>query len=406
MKILVMLTSTFPFDKGEDFLSEEINYVNGFDRVLVCPYNLKADSTKTKQIPKNVECIPLKRKNLSKSAYLKLLCKPSVLSEINMLLYNGSFSFARVHELLFFMKHAYEIYNSLKQISVLFKAEEVCIYSYWFYDAAVAAALLKRNLQKCNIKVKQISRAHGFDIHEERSKLNYLPMRNFLLNNVNYLYPCSQNGVDTFISKYPKYKEKIKPAFLGTADHGTKYGNRKNGIHIVSCSYMVPVKRLHLIVEALKLVHFPILWTHIGSGPLMDEIRNSTLNLPHCVKVEFKGQMNNEDIMKFYKDSDVTVFINVSSSEGLPVSIMEADSFGIPVIATNAGGTGEAVYDGENGYLLDVNMSSKDLLLKLNYINQLSEEKYNKLCENSRKIWAEKFNAVDNYKKFYKEISQ
>ena len=72
----------------------------------------------------------------------------------------------------------------------------------------------------------------------------------------------------------------------------------------------------------------------------------------------------------------------------------------------NCGQTGALCLVWKNGYLLDVNMSSQDLLSKLNLINQLSEEKYNRLCENSRKIWAEKFNAADNYKEFYKEISQ
>lgn len=46
------------------------------------------------------------------------------------------------------------------------------------------------------------------------------------------------------------------------------------------------------------------------------------------------------------------MFINVSSSEGLPVSIMEACSFGIPIIATNVGGTAEIVQAGVNGILL------------------------------------------------------
>jgi len=46
------------------------------------------------------------------------------------------------------------------------------------------------------------------------------------------------------------------------------------------------------------------------------------------------------DVLNYYASNPVDVFINTSSSEGLPVSIMEAMSFGIPVIATNVGGTG------------------------------------------------------------------
>ena len=406
MKLLILLTTSFPYDNGEEFLLNEVNYINGFDKVLICPCNLKKDSVVTKKLPDFITCMPLKTVDKGRKEYISLLSKPYILDEMSNVMKSDSYGLTKAHEMIYFMKRAFEIYRELLKIKDLDSADEVTIYSYWLYDAAAAGVLLAEDLRRKGIKVLQVSRAHRFDIYSEFAKHNYIPMRKFILENIDSVRPCSASGADYIKKQYPKYANKIIPAFLGTADHGIKYGNRKNGFHIVTCSFMVPVKRLHLIVEALKLVDFPILWTHIGSGPLMDEIRNSTLNLPTCVKTEFKGQMGNEDIMKYYKDNDITVFINVSSSEGLPVSIMEAGSFGIPVIATNAGGTGEAVYDGKNGYLLDVKMRSKDLLSKLNLINQLSEEKYNKLCENSRKIWAEKFNAADNYKEFYKEISR
>lgn len=45
----------------------------------------------------------------------------------------------------------------------------------------------------------------------------------------------------------------------------------------------------------------------------------------------------------------------MSLSEGIPVSIMEAISFGIPIIATNVGGNAEIVND-ETGVLIPVNI--------------------------------------------------
>ena len=59
------------------------------------------------------------------------------------------------------------------------------------------------------------------------------------------------------------------------------------------------------------------------------------------------------------------MFINLSSSEGIPVSIMEAQSFGIPVIATNVGGSGEIVVS-ETGVLVDENRTEASVLLSLN----------------------------------------
>ncbi len=405
MKLLVLLTASFPYDSGEEFLINEINYISGFDKVLVCPYNLKVGSVVTKPLPPGVECIPLKRTDRGRKAYAKLMFQPYILSEIGMLFQTGRFSSGRVHEELFFMKHAAEIYDALKQIHMLYQADEVCIYSYWFYDAAAAGTLLKKDLTARGVKVTQISRAHGFDIHQERSKYSYLPMRSYLLSHVDGLYPCSQNGVDTVIRQYPQYEDKIHCAFLGTADHGEKYGSRKS-FHILSCSSMLPVKRLHLIAEALSKADFEIQWTHIGGGPLTDEIKNMAAKLPDCVKTEFTGQMDNTAIMKYYQSTDISAFVNVSSSEGISVSIMEACSFGIPIVATDVGGTCEAVIDGKNGFLLPADFSPDELLSKLRALKELSDAEYASLCENARSIWAEKFSAQKNYKNFYEEISQ
>jgi colanic acid/amylovoran biosynthesis glycosyltransferase len=404
MKLLLVLTAAFPYDSGEEFFSTEVNHISGFDRVLVCPCNLKADSVVTKKLPDSVGCVPVHRAESGKLIYAQLLVQPYVLREIASLIQTGRFNSGRLHEMLFFMKHAVELYRSLVQIKELEHADEVIIYSYWFYDAAAAGALLAAHLRKQGIKVTQISRAHGFDIHQERAKYGYLPMREFLLSRVDKLFPCSQNGTDTIIQQYPKYADKVHPALLGTADHGEKKGNRDSGFHLLSCSYMVSVKRLHLIAEALRQADFPVRWTHIGSGPLEQEIRTLASQLPSQIQAEFLGQMGNEAIMDYYRSNDISAFVNVSSSEGIPVSVMEACSFGVPVVATDVGGTGEAVSDGKNGFLIPADFSPDLLLKKLYLLKMLSNEEYDCFCDNSREIWSEKFNAAQNYRKFYEEI--
>ncbi|NJK95527.1 MAG: glycosyltransferase [Bacteroidales bacterium] len=50
------------------------------------------------------------------------------------------------------------------------------------------------------------------------------------------------------------------------------------------------------------------------------------------------------------------MFLNTSLSEGVPVSVMEALSFGLPVIATDVGGTGELIND-EVGMLINPEIS-------------------------------------------------
>jgi glycosyltransferase involved in cell wall biosynthesis len=71
--------------------------------------------------------------------------------------------------------------------------------------------------------------------------------------------------------------------------------------------------------------------------------------------------------MRYYSINTVDLFINVSSSEGVPVSIMEAMSFGIPVIATAVGGTPEIVSE-KTGWLIEPGISRQELAAKISAI--------------------------------------
>jgi glycosyltransferase involved in cell wall biosynthesis len=85
---------------------------------------------------------------------------------------------------------------------------------------------------------------------------------------------------------------------------------------------------------------------------------------------------------------------------------MEACSFGIPVVATDVGGTKEIVKNGENGFLIPKDFSPEKLLDVLRNLARMEEAQYGKLCANARRIWMEKFDAEKNYRKFYGELSE
>lgn len=92
----------------------------------------------------------------------------------------------------------------------------------------------------------------------------------------------------------------------------------------------------------------------------------------------------------------MTAFLNVSSSEGVPVSIMEAISFNIPVVATNVGGTSEIVTD-ETGILLSSDPTAEEILNALYSIESINVQ--------PREFWKQKYNADTNYKEFVKVLN-
>lgn len=118
-------------------------------------------------------------------------------------------------------------------------------------------------------------------------------------------------------------------------------------------------------------------------------------NLPN-VSYKFVGFLPNIEVYEFYKINKIDVFINVSDSEGIPVSIMEAMSFGIPVIATNVGGVSEIV-DDETGILLEKDFTIGDAIEALNRILEFKSEE--ERIRIKRKLY-EKFDAEKNYKEF------
>lgn len=168
---------------------------------------------------------------------------------------------------------------------------------------------------------------------------------------------------------------------------------------------MVQVKRIDRIVSTLSKVKTQkIEWVHFGSGEEESKIRKMASEmLGENVKVIFKGRVENKKILEFYRSNDVNLFINLSDSEGIPVSIMEAMSFGIPCIATNVGGTSEIVVDGMNGYLID-DEPDEYIADKVNSIASMNIECYEQLRDAARNTWEQKYNAENNYRTFIEEI--
>jgi len=89
----------------------------------------------------------------------------------------------------------------------------------------------------------------------------------------------------------------------------------------------------------------------VGDGPMEDELRERVARLGIADNVEFLG--HRDDIPELLATGAMAV--RASLSEGLPLVALEAMAAGLPVIATDVGGTREVVDDGVTGYLLQPN---------------------------------------------------
>lgn len=205
------------------------------------------------------------------------------------------------------------------------------------------------------------------------------------------------------MEKYPVYKEKVILSRLGTMDQGLAIlPQSMDEFRLVSCSTVSPIKRIHLIVEALaQIKNIRVRWDHYGDGLLLSDIKCLAVKLLHGnIHWHFHGYVDNQTLMSIYQKKPYHLFLNVSSSEGVPVSIMEAMSFGIPCVATDVGGTKEVIENYKNGILLSSDFKPKELAGWIMLFFKMDEKEYLLYRNNARTGWEEFYNADKNYRIF------
>lgn len=408
MDYLILLNRKFPYKSGEAFLENEIDEIAcAFDKVLIYPSDVTGLDKQTRIVnSKNVvvrvlESVENKKRQIKYAfdwpKYIGLCTSKGLIRKS----IEGYFLAAAYSQ-------ADKIVADLERFNIT-TDDRVFVYSYWLYINAKVACIIKDYFKGRKTSVVAFSRAHRFDIYEENRKFGYLPQREELLSELDCVYACSDNGADYLKTKYPRFAEKIFTSYLGTYDHGIEQHAKTDTLRIVSCSRLSRVKRVHLIVDALAILKekgVSIEWTHIGGGELYKKIETEVSRKLQGMKVDLKGTVSNKNVYEFYAANPVDVFINVSSSEGLPVSIMEAISFGIPVIATNVGGTGEIVITGVSGALVDPGIDSETLAKNINCIAKMENKDYSALRKSTRELWKRKYQAKENYRHFANSIKK
>ena len=161
----------------------------------------------------------------------------------------------------------------------------------------------------------------------------------------------------------------------------------------MSCSRISKLKRVTLIYRSLlEIKDLDIEWTHLGGGEEMENLqRLADEHKDSNVKVNLTGWMQHDDVLDYYSKHGFDVFINLSTIEGVPVSIMEAICCNIPVVATNVGGNSEIVTH-ETGQLVSANPTPQEVA---DAIREVVNGKYS-----PREFWDNHYNAAKNYTAF------
>jgi colanic acid/amylovoran biosynthesis glycosyltransferase len=279
-------------------------------------------------------------------------------------------------------------------------------YCYWNEAQSYAAVLAK---ERGSVR-KVVSRAHGFDLYEKRRKDEYMPLKRQFIRAYDRIFALSEEGRSYLEETYGAPSENIEISSLGVPLTKTLSRPSPAGsLHVVSVSFCVPVKRLDRMIEALRLFasqheQIKTSWTHIGDGPLFDEIRElAGVRLAGIsnLSFEFLGDMPNQAVKTYYLDTPVDLFMNTSESEGMGVSIMEAMSAGVPALAPDVGGV-SCLVSNECGALLSSCPSAQEIAAAIGRVAIEDEEHVLRL--NARKVIEARFDSVGSYTNFVSHV--
>ena len=215
-------------------------------------------------------------------------------------------------------------------------------------------------------------------------------INNLMLNQYNLSTTIIPFGVDTNFF-LPLDQIKTGPVIIGII----KSIEPHNGIEFLVDAFNILIKKN---INNIKL-------NIIGTGSLENKIKQMVKDYDLETEVNFFGHVSHHKIVPYFQK--LSIFVCPSLRESFGVSVLEASSAAVPVIANKVGGLMEVVQHGETGYLLDATKPKKlaDCLEKLIINHNL---RFN-LGQNGRDFVKENFNwdtnvteMVNVYKKVIK----
>lgn len=402
-RILILLTSSYPYGAGETFVSNEIPYLAAaFDEVVIVSND--TDGEVHHKLPDGVTCVrvpyALPSTDWVQGASTLLDSEPREELQRIRTVYSLPITRRVRNTVLVSWVKAKKFSRILRRLAEERSGARIYAYSYWANDMALAVAVAK---SRGWVHVG-VCRAHGWDVYFERSRAGFLPFRRYLAENLDHYRFVSDDGLAYFRTREGCDHPSLGQSSLGTERLAAEPLANRNPFLLISCSQMLPFKRVDRIADTLERVRPTVTWIHIGDGPSRSSVERIVSRLPQTVRVELAGPLSNTDVLNTYRKRKPSVFVSLSHSEGMPVAIMEAMSAGVPVIATAVGGVPEIVSHRQNGLLLEADPEVADVSAAIEMFADMPDAEYRAYADAAWSTWNVHFNAKINYPRFIEDV--
>lgn len=407
---LLLVSSYYPYGHGETFIKAELEHIAGYFEaieIVPCFHSESLDRSQVKQkvnLGYSASRWGSFRHWKMVSSFAAALLRYRWRDDAERILASGN-KVANIKELARALYRA-RLFEKFLEQQVGKDGDDISlVYFYWMIPEIVGAVHFCKHSK---LPLKVVCRAHRGDLYEDLRAGGYAGLRDGIMSGIDEIYCISEHGRAYLASRHPAHAQKVHTARLGVNDPG--YLNMQpcgEQLSIVSCSFVIPEKRVHLLVDAIDymLLRDPglkIKWMHIGDGALYEQLRAyAQKKVGNRADIVFAGYKTQSQVMQLYRDTGFDVFINVSDSEGIPVSLMEAGSAGIPLVATDVGGSGEIV-NAANGVLLPPH---PDIATIANALRLFSDrERAAAYRQEARACWGRKYSAPVNYNRFGQQL--
>jgi glycosyltransferase involved in cell wall biosynthesis len=410
---LVLLTKHYPFGKTETYLNNEIPFLlSAFDVVIIVPVE-EFDYDDLNHLCFNnprIKVIKINQFTSRMNFWDRFIIQFYALLDILREIVKGRESmqhFKRFRMCFVYSKLTYnQAYSLQDKLTEEGDFNQFSFYSYWLHKSV----LLLRGLQKrSNKKLHFVSRAHSSDLyHKNWSEImrisdgGFMPFEQTKLKTCDEIFTISDHGLQHLNKHFPDLNGKFKLSRLGVLPPpNLSPVHDWSKFRIVTCSAIQPHKRIYRIPEILALLNYiTIEWVHFGSGAPNDvSVLNREIEKYGLEKnVTMKAHVAHEEIIRFYSYEQVNLILNLSYAEGIPVSLMEAISAGIPAIATKAVGNPEII-DSRCGFLIPVDFTAIEVAEKIRTLYH-DKDLQVKLRNGAVSMYKERYSAEVNYKNF------
>ena len=208
--------------------------------------------------------------------------------------------------------------------------------------------------------------------HNDNGKKSYIRKTVKSLKNIDYLMPVSKHLMEIYEEKLKKKQTECVyiPHCLNTYPDEVSPLEEKN---IVSIGRLASEKGFLDLVDVFEMVskkHPDWRLTIVGEGKEREKIEEQIKEKNLHNKITLVGLKNEEELKHILLDSSMYVMTSFYESFGLV--LIEAESFGIPLLAfDSAKGPNEIIQNGRNGFLVP----NRNKKLMANRINELIENR-------------------------------